>query len=456
MEEFLKLINVKHRVRDPIYGFIHLTDGEKRLIDTPLFQRLRRIHQLALTNYVYPSAEHSRFVHSLGVMHCATLLLAGVYDHKNSKLGHKIPSPSRIKMLRYAALLHDVGHLPFSHAVEDQWLSGLKHEQLSKYIIENDPNISTILTDDEVTPKEVSSLLIKNPRAKFRLFHEIISGQLDADRADYLLRDAHLCGAKYGEYDFARFLGIFAATEDDDTGVLQLCVNESDLHVAESLLIARYHYNMQIPYHRTRTGYDIILKRYVQEFPEFKSPFTVENGELKSVDLERLAYLDDYEIIEHIKMQNAKGNRWAPYLLRAKHLAPIVDISSMSQTRAPVFKAFVRRLANEQQFRENDDYFVFQKLVEILKWTHATDEKEDAPSATSPSNPVLGQITLLSSEGKGRETEHVDICQRSWIFAHLATKPPSILRVYVTPEKEEAARKILSEVSKEIKESSHA
>lgn len=86
MEEYFSKIDAKHRFRDPIYGFILLTDAERKIIDTPLFQRLRRIHQLALTKYVYPSAEHSRFVHSLGVLHCATLILAGIYNNKHTNI----------------------------------------------------------------------------------------------------------------------------------------------------------------------------------------------------------------------------------------------------------------------------------------------------------------------------------------------------------------------------------
>ncbi|WP_084502153.1 HD domain-containing protein [Fundidesulfovibrio putealis] len=443
MEEYFKKIDVKHRLRDPVYGFVHLTAAEMRIVDTPLFQRLRRVHQLALTKYVYPSAEHSRFVHSLGVMHCSTLILAGVHDHKQTRLINE-PSERLIKTLRFAALLHDIGHLPFSHAVEKQWLSGLKHEALSQYIIEKDPHISSILEGEGVNPREVSSLLAKTPPAKFRLVHEIVSGQLDADRADYLLRDAHLCGAKYGEYDFARFLNIFAATEDGDTGLLTLCVDESDLHVAESLLIARYHYNMQIPFHRTRSGYDIVLGRFMRDFVRYNEPFNVVSGELKEVDLERLALLDDYEITEHIKNAGKGGNPWSPYLLRAKHLVPVIDTSSMSDSGVRLFKLLVRRLESEPSLVKGEDYFVYSREVEILKWGGSLAEKS-GPDETGV--PPQGMITLLSKEGKGRESEHVDICQRSWIFSHLATDPPSIHRVYVVPEKEQDVRALLDEVN---------
>ncbi len=117
-------------MRDPIYGFIPLTKLEMEIIDTPIFQRLRRIHQLALTKYVYPSAEHSRFVHSIGVMHCASLIYEGIFNHKQTDVLSQ-PTSKKLQLLRLAALLHDVGHLPFSHAAEEELLPpGITHEDL--------------------------------------------------------------------------------------------------------------------------------------------------------------------------------------------------------------------------------------------------------------------------------------------------------------------------------------
>ena len=282
MDEYLKKIDATAgRIRDPLYGFIPLTKEEMRIIDTPLFQRLRRIHQLALTKYVYPSAEHSRFVHSIGVMHCATRIYEGVMEHRETEIDFE-PNAKNIRTLRYAALLHDIGHLPFSHAVESQWLHGLKHEDVSMFIIENYEPIAEIIDNDPMrtNPKDVAALLGKMPRARFQILHEIISGQLDADRADYLLRDSHCCGTKYGEYDFPRFLQIFAAQQDDN-GTLSLCVDEKDLPVAESLLIARYHYNLQIPYHRTRSGFDFALKKFASCHTDYLNFFDVTDNKIK-------------------------------------------------------------------------------------------------------------------------------------------------------------------------------
>ena len=438
MEEYINKIKAPHRIRDPLYGFVYLTDAELAIVDTPIFQRLRRVHQLSLTKYVYPSAEHSRFTHSIGVMHCATLILSGVFSHKLSSLSWE-PSEKIIKTLRFAALLHDIGHLPFSHSAEKQWLNGLKHEDLSQYIIKNYKPISDIISESGVPPQNVASLLAKKPLAKERLLHEIISGQLDADRADYLLRDSHCCGVRYGEYDFARFLQIFAAAEDDTHGDLHLILNETDLHVAESLLIARYHYNLQIPYHRTRSGYDFALQCFIRTMSQKNSPFNITGNEIQHVDFDLFSDLDDYKIIEQAKKERKK-NCWADYILRSKHLTALVDTNSMSPRGVKVFKTLVQRLRESPHLKENKDFFIQEEDVEILKWSAPAD-------GTGASCSKSSLIQLFSAEGKGRPPEQVDICERSWIFRHLAETPYHLCRIYVTQNKEHEAREMLSAIN---------
>lgn len=351
-----------------------------------------------------------------------------------------------IKILRFAALLHDIGHLPFSHAVEKSWLNNLKHDHLSQYIIEKYAPIRTVLEDEGIKPKEVSSLLTKMPPSRLRLLHEIVSGQLDADRADYLLRDAHFCGAKYGEYDFTRFLQIFSAKEDEEYGNLTIFVDESDLHVAESLLIARYHYNLQIPYHRTRMGYDIVLGRFIRDFPEYRNLFTVSNGSFDNVDIDRLIDLDDCEIIERIKKEKYNKNPWAPYLLREQHLIPIVDTSSNSPQGAKLYKKFVIELRSQKKFVEDDDFFTKDQTVEIIKGSKGSSEQTDENGSTDQYNP--NAIMLRSQEGKGRQEEYVDIRHRSWIFGQFADEAPTLYRVYITPSKIEQSRDLLVKIER--------
>ena len=440
MEAYLRKIEANTRIRDPLYGFIPLTQKELKIIDTPLFQRLRRVSQLALTKYVYPSAEHSRFVHSLGVLHCATLIMSGLFDHKLTRSINE-PGAEAIKVLRYAALLHDIGHLPFSHAVEKDWLQGLSHEDLSMFIIENYSPIKDVLESDSVQPREVSSLLGKTPIARLKMYHEIVSGQLDADRADYLLRDSHCCGVKYGEYDFPRFLQIFAA-QFDDNGMLTLCVDEKDLPIAESLLVARYHYNLQIPFHRTRSGFDFALKAFAKKNTDFSNIFNISENSLKNVDFDALALLDDGTVMEIIKNKYKEGDYWAKCLMREGHLKPVLDTNSMSDVGMAKFKQAVRALDASPDLERDEDYFVQEQTVDMIKHT---------PSATSlevehdDEVSQMGTIRLLSSESGDSDKKTVNIRKRSWIFGQLDQAPHIIYRIYSKPEKQLNILKIIND-----------
>lgn len=439
MDSFFQQIEVSERIRDPLYGFIYLTDSEKKIIDTPIFQRLRRVHQLALTKYVYPSAEHSRFVHSLGVMHCATLILAGIFENKNSDK-ELMPRAQTIKTLRFAALLHDVGHLPFSHAVEKSWLGKkLSHEDLSRFIIEKYEPIAAIIRGEGIKPSTVSSLLTDKPLARYRLLHEIISGHLDADRADYLLRDSHACGVKYGQYDFFRFLQMFAVQYAEEGESLMLGISESDIHVAEAMLIARYHYFMQVPLHRTRHGYDEALIKFMNGIGDYKDIFIVNEGEdqIESVDFERFSDLDDYQVTELAKSERRAGNPWADYVLRSKHLAPLVD-TRKTWDQGLLYKQAIANLS--EQLVDGEDFFARDKKVEILKGYYKPIEETEGEVAPKK---VGNNLFKVMSKGAELTSSCVDITERSWIIKQLVEEPETIYRIFVTEDKKQEALNLL-------------
>jgi HD superfamily phosphohydrolase len=259
-------------IRCPIYGFIPLDEWEREIISQPAFQRLRRIKQLAWTDYVYPGAMHTRFEHSLGVMHMATLLYDNVVDRcwplLSGKLSYDDAGKRRYKKLvRLAALLHDVGHGPFSHAAEDlapltpSGMRSYKHEEYStavikgqlRDVIENHPANNNY----GFRAEDISGLIEGGTQAgRSAIWQDVISGQLDADRMDYLLRDSHHAGVEYGKYDWRRIVATVKLVPDPESGTLRFGVHETGRHAAEALIIARYMMFNQVYFHKTRVILD--------------------------------------------------------------------------------------------------------------------------------------------------------------------------------------------------------
>ena len=240
-----------HEMRDPIHGFVKLFDKEMALINTRVFQRLRRIRQLAMTFLVYPGAVHTRFDHSIGVMHIAGRICA-----KLRELRRESVCEEDIVRIRFAALLHDIGHGPFSHVSEallekyapNQTQIGATrekiHEKITVDILETDPEINEILSDDE---REFVVEMIRGQETQ-NWQRDIVSSELDADKMDYLLRDAYFAGVKYGVYDLEKL--IESCLIDSDKTETSLAINSKGIYALEQLLLARYHMTQQVYWHR--------------------------------------------------------------------------------------------------------------------------------------------------------------------------------------------------------------
>ena len=241
-----------HVVRDPIHKFVSYTNEEKVVIDSPQFQRLRDIHQLAMTYLIYPGASHKRFEHSLGVMELATNIFDVVMDDDNLTKRSREIFKEQLQdkqywrqTLRMAALCHDVGHLPFSHTGE-KILEGINHEDLTRELIEGDMKqyfnqIPVNKSDGRKTldPEMISSIATakftteKNPEELWKkILSSIITSDLfGADRMDYLLRDSYHVGVPYGSVDkdrLVRSLHILDILLDDNYEDIPLGIHEKD------------------------------------------------------------------------------------------------------------------------------------------------------------------------------------------------------------------------------------
>lgn len=297
-----------YEIRCPVYGFIQLTDWEWQIISQPAFQRLRRIRQLAWTDHVYPGAMHTRFEHVLGVMHMATMLYEGVAqrsaDILKSALGYNQDGLNRDRVLvRLAALLHDVGHAPFSHAAEDLLPKNnatgepYKHERYSAEIVRR--YFADVIKNGgafanyRITAEEVANFLEGKHEAGRALFwRDLIDGQMDADRMDYLLRDSLHSGVGYGRYDWPRLVHTVVAVPATQEGDTRIGVMEGGWHAAEGLIVARYFMFTQVYFHKTRVIFDYHLKEALAEMlPDNRFPKPTGS------DLDEYLSWDDWRVL---------------------------------------------------------------------------------------------------------------------------------------------------------------
>lgn len=233
-------------LRDAIHGYIHVNlQIIWDLINAKEFQRLRRVNQLGGVYQVYHNAEHSRFSHSLGVYEIVRRMVYEIDD-----LDEQLTAYEKATVM-IAALLHDVGHMPFSHAFE--FVSPINHEEFSRKIILGDTQIHQILKkENENLPLDVADII--SYKHKNKLLNQIVSGQLDADRMDYLLRDAYFTGTSYGKFDLERILRTIRVKDNN------IVVKESGIHSVEDYIMARYHMYWQVYYHPVARGFEVLLR----------------------------------------------------------------------------------------------------------------------------------------------------------------------------------------------------
>lgn len=252
-------------LRDPVHGFVRADPLEAALLDSRPAQRLRFIHQLGFAFLVFPGAEHSRFGHVLGAMH-----LAGrVYDALAGKSGGLLPRGEEVRerrLARAAALLHDLGHAPFSHSAEDLFAEGIDHEEMTRRLL-GSPEIEEIFLRHGagLRTQDVARILSGGEDATERLLAKIVSGEIDVDKMDYLLRDGMFCGVRYGNYDLERLLDTLLPLEDPATGLLGVGVEEGGVHALEALVMARYYMFTQVYFNVTCKAMELHLNEWLLE-----------------------------------------------------------------------------------------------------------------------------------------------------------------------------------------------
>lgn len=326
------MFKLPFKFRDVIHDFVEFPNsplGETalKIVQTGTYQRLRRLSQLGMAKFIYPCAEHSRFAHSLGAFHLAQKFIE-VLKEKG-----KLSDVSQVEQdaACLAALMHDIGHCMFSHASESMW--DFKHEQQTYKLIEKDPELQPILKSYPSTTdfKQLIINILKGenlPNNKYFL-HEIVSSQLDADRMDYILRDAHMTGVKYGNYDHKWILEYITTAEFN--GKYRLVVEKKAIDAVEQYLTARFYMYRNVYEHKTSRIFEVMLQAFIKEIKTTDDELLKKSNLLwmKGPDfdnLEEYKSLDDYKMWEAMKIvmkeegfsQNAKdlamdflyNNRW--------------------------------------------------------------------------------------------------------------------------------------------------
>lgn len=403
----LRRVNKRvHEVRDPVHVFVHFDDDERAVIDSKPFQRLRNVHQLALTYLVYPGASHKRFEHSLGVMELAGRIYDTVTrdDKRSDAVRDVFPSPKDQgywrTVVRTAALCHDLGHLPFSHAAEDELLpAGVDHERITWEILQTEMKS---VFDDLVPPMkpELIGKLALGPRKAEKLglqlefdpweaiLAEIIVGDaFGADRMDYLLRDSLHTGATYGRFDHHRLIDTLrvmpsAPREEGDSETSTeptLGCERGGLQSAEALLLARYFMFSQVYYHPTRLAYNEHLKDFlVAWLPERRFPAD------PAAHLSR----DDNDVLRAIKL--AARDAGAPGHTPARRIVDR-DHFKVAYVRSPDGRDLVRHGASPSRGTA-PDFPVFERDGTSVSALGLSDVFGKLP--TSPDEYVLADSSI--------------------------------------------------------------
>lgn len=273
-------------IKDPVHGYVYITEEEKALIDSYPVQRLHRLRQLAGAEYLYPGANHTRFEHSIGVMHLASKVA------ENPNISQYV-SEEEAEMVKMAGLLHDVGHGPFSHVFEhllDKELNKT-HEDITLWLVENS-ELKDALKDMGCRPEDVAKLAVGRLHKPGKAFmDQIISSAVDVDKQDFVVRDTYHTGAEYGFIDVSRLIHTLDVWEGD------LAVDLGALSALESLMIARIESFRSIYFHRVGRAAQIMLAVAMEKANEelnltrFKTP-------------EEYLAMDDYTV--WTKLKNCK------------------------------------------------------------------------------------------------------------------------------------------------------
>ena len=361
-----KLTQKEKFIRDSVYGDINLNAFEVNVMDTPQFQRIRRIKQLGLISLIYPGANHSRFEHCIGTMNLASKLAT-----------HLNLSDDEIELVRISGLLHDIGHGPFSHVSEG--VLSFPHEELTKYVIEK-TSLHDIL-DEKFDTSKIVDIINGNGH-----LGPIISGELDVDRMDYLLRDSHNTGVAYGVIDYER---IISNLRLDDGLVLDI----KGVQAAEGALVSRYFMYPSVYQHHTTRIVNSMFRRALKR--------EIDSGKINENDMYRY---DDSDIISLFRnsddeivrdMMNRLDNRLIPKRVKTIRLDNFKNPEKLYKIEQSTLRKAEEEIAEDFDMDKN---YVFINIAEYPRF----DEMKTQVNVDNKLYPLTEISNIISALSKAR------------------------------------------------------
>ena len=380
-------------IRDPVHGSIPINDAEIEILEHPFFQRLRNIKQLGFSEYVFPGATHTRYLHSIGVMNVATLVFNSLFKDQNSK------EILRLKeTLRLGCLLHDIGHAPLSHSTESVMpsVSELKlprhfavsvdrqatHEDYTiKSITDSSftQSFKGVIAEYGVHPDAVAELVVGETKQPeyftvkginyFPLLHQLVSSEMDCDRMDYLLRDSYFCGVSYGKFDLDWIIDNLKICVEGNQAFLG--ISERAISTFDDFLLSRFHMFMMVYFHYRAVCLEQMLLRY---FESAKLEYSI------PADIEAYQEHDDPYLYKVLKRSQ---NIWAKRIV--KNSIPKKILETFGAAHLPQMHELERFLKSE-----NIDYIKCSSKGRLSKYYSANSPQTHYPMK------VMRESSLLS------------------------------------------------------------
>ena len=284
------------RIFDPVHHFIGLSRPEARVLDLPVMQRLRRLRQLGLAYLAFPSAEHSRFSHALGALAMGTRAFDELVAQGREFFADAADVDRQRRLVRAALLLHDVGHGPFSHACEA--VLGVKHEARTGEVLTL-PDVRTAIEALDVDPDEVLGLIVGEPNTSYPALRELVSGpNLDADRMDYLQRDAYFTGVATGRFDAEQLVASLRLYQRD--GRIVMGIDSRGVVALESFVMARYMMFASVYFHHTTRIFERVLQDVLREL--WPNPHALD-------PIEEFTRWDDFRVLNELAGRESEAAR---------------------------------------------------------------------------------------------------------------------------------------------------